>query len=85
MRSISIGRVIVHWLLATMESLLEAEESMELLKSYRDGSKAFFFCPEVREQLQRLCNHLGIRRWWPKAVLWFFWKEVDEGMGWVCL
>jgi len=28
MRSISIGRVIVHWLLATMERLLEAEESM---------------------------------------------------------
>jgi len=42
MRSISIGRVIVHWLLATMERLLEAEESMELLKSYRDGFEAFF-------------------------------------------
>jgi hypothetical protein len=41
MFSTSIGRVTMHWLLATMERLLEVEEAKELLKSSKNASKAF--------------------------------------------
>jgi hypothetical protein len=51
MRSVSLGRVIVNWLLATMEELLLAEASKAFLESSRVGSKAFI--------TKRFVNKLG--------------------------
>lgn len=48
----SLGRVIVNWLLATMEELLLAEALKDFLKSSKVGSKAFI--------ANRFLNKLGI-------------------------
>jgi hypothetical protein len=51
MRSISMGKVIVQWLLAIMEELLKAEAIKEFLKSSIVGSKAYI--------VQRSANRFG--------------------------
>lgn len=51
MRFVSVGRVSVNWLLATVEDFLLAEASKEFLRSSKVGSKAFI--------AQRCANKFG--------------------------
>lgn len=63
MRSVSLGKASILWLLAVMEEVLNIEVAKEFLKKNRAGSKVFF--------VQRNANRSGL--------FWSLANMVEEG------
>ncbi|GLT60858.1 hypothetical protein SLA2020_336030 [Shorea laevis] len=78
MSSIFMGSASMHWLLASMERLIVAEELKELMKSSRKGFKVFL----VRRCANNYGHYVVILKYDGGGVWWGFVVVLEEGKDW---